>query len=257
MWMLSICLRRSCFRLWFIRHIAHSQYLTPSNSSQIIFCSKNSPTLSCSTNTEKRNPLILVCRVDVTLESSPCPKYHFVHNPHFVSTVWAAVWVCFHVKALNVSVKSTLVVQNLLTNSTDPELHPRRGLHLTDRLAFNVFQNFVLLDIHWNEARLWVVSRTSLFQIICAQCSCVFEVLAWFWIESQSKTHSCKGQSPSVSFPRVSPDHIFSSGTFHKQHISSIWSHSDHVHRRTVLQWKTPLCAAPHRLKETQMFICA
>ena len=252
MWMLSICLSRSCFRLWFIKHIAHFQYLTPLNSSQMLFCSKNSPTLSCSTNTENWHPLILVCRVDVTLKSSSCPKHHFLSL-----TVWAAVWVCLHMKALYVSGERTLVVQNFLTKATDPELHPRRRFHLTDRLAFNVFQNFVLLDIHWNKARLWVVLRSSLFQIICAQCSCVFEARAWFWIETLSKTHSCKGQSPDVSFPHVSPDHIFSSGTFHKQHISSIWSHSDHVHRRTVLQWKTPLCAAPHRLKETQMFICA
>ena len=141
--MLSICLSRSCFRLWFIRHSAHFQYLTPSNSSQIIFCSKNSPTLSCSTNTEKRNPLILVCRVDVTLKSSSCPKHHCLSF-----TIWAAVWVCLHMKALYVSGKSTLVVKNFLTKATDPELHPRRRFHLTDRLAFNVFQNFVLLDIH-------------------------------------------------------------------------------------------------------------
>jgi hypothetical protein len=197
----------------------------------MLFCSKNSPTLSCSTNTENRNPLILVCSVDVTLKSSSCPKHHFLS-----STVWAAVRVCLHMKALYVSGKSTLVVKNFLTNPTDPELRPGRRFHLTDRLAFNVFQNFVLLDIHWNKAQLWVVSRSSLFQIICAQCSCVFEARAWFWIETLSKTHSCKGQSPDVSFPHVSPDHIFSSGTFHKQHISSTWFHSDHVHRRTALQ---------------------
>ena len=140
--MLSICLSRSCFRLWFIRHIAHFQYLTPLNSSQMLFCSKNSPTLFCSTNTEIEDPLILVCRVDVTLKSSSCSKHHFVR------TVWAAVGVCLHMKAFYVSGKCTLVVKNFLTNSTDPELHSRRGLHLTHRLAFNVFQNFVLLDIH-------------------------------------------------------------------------------------------------------------
>ena len=141
--MLSMCLSRSCFRLWFIKHIAHFQYFTPSNSSQMLFCSKNSPTLSCSTNTENRNPLILVCSVDVTLKSSSCPKHHFLSW-----TVWAAVWVCLHMKALYVSRKSTLVVKNFLANTTDPELHSRRRFHLTDRLAFNVFQNFVLLDIH-------------------------------------------------------------------------------------------------------------
>ena len=143
--MLSICLSRSCFRLWFIRHMAHFQYFTPLNSSQRLFCSKNSPTPSCCTNTENRNdPLILVlCRVDVTLKSSSGPKHHFLS-----STVWAAVRVCVHMKTLYVSGKSTLVVKNFLTNPTDPELRPRRRFHLTDRLAFNVFQNFVLLDIH-------------------------------------------------------------------------------------------------------------
>ena len=139
--MLSICLRRSCFRLWFIRHSAHFQYLTPSNSSPIIFCSKNSPTLSCSTNTEKRDPLILVCRVDVALQCPSRPK------DHAGLTIRTTIWIRFHMKALYVPGKGTLVVQNFLTDSTDPELHPS-GFDLGGRLAFNVFQYFLLLNKH-------------------------------------------------------------------------------------------------------------
>ena len=86
-----------------------------------------------------------MCRVDVALQCPSRPK------DHAGLTIWTTVWICFHVKALYVSGKSTLVVQNFLTDSTDPELHPS-GFDLGGRLAFNIFQYFLLLNKHWNKA---------------------------------------------------------------------------------------------------------
>ena len=95
--------------------------------------------------TLKIGSLILVCRVDVALQCPSRPK------DHAELTIWTTVWICFHMKALYVPGKSTLVVQNFLTDSTDPKLHPG-GFDLRGRLAFNIFQYFLLLYKHWNKA---------------------------------------------------------------------------------------------------------